>query len=110
MEITINQAPSDITVVAIIGDIDGKTSLTAQEKVMPLVKDNCKLLLNMSEVDHMSSAGLRFILSLQRRLPKNANLVVVGLSKEIRDTMRVTGFLDVFTVRDNVTEGLQVLN
>jgi anti-sigma B factor antagonist len=33
----------------------------------------------------------------------------VGLGEEIKDTMSVTGFLNFFTTRDTVDEGLQAL-
>jgi anti-sigma B factor antagonist len=100
----------EITVVAISGELDGKTAPVAQEKVLPLVEPGCKLLLDMSEVPYMSSAGLRMMLLIYRQVTANdGQSVLVGLSEEIQDTMEVTGFLNYFEVRDSYDAGLEAL-
>lgn len=109
MEIS-TQEINGVHVVAITGDIDASTAPEVQDKVLPLVDDGSKLLLDMSGVPYMSSAGLRALLSLYRQASaKNAALVLVGLSEEITDTMTVTGFLDFFATAPNQDEGLAKL-
>ena len=64
----------------------------------------------MSGVEYMSSAGLRMLLSMYRQISRqNGSIVLVGLGEEIKDTMSVTGFLNFFTIRDTVDEGLKAL-
>ena len=47
----------------------------------------------------MSSAGLRTLLTLQRKtVDMGVDLVLVGVSTEIADTMKVTGFYQFFKV------------
>jgi anti-sigma B factor antagonist len=101
----------DVTVVAIAGELDGKTAPVAQETVLPLAAPGCKLLIDMSEVPYMSSAGLRMMLLIYRQVSANdGQSVLVGLSEEIKDTMEVTGFLDYFEVRDTFDAGLEALS
>lgn len=110
MEIAVTQAKNpELTLVAISGDLDGKTSPQAQDKVMPLVKDNALLILDLAKVAYMSSAGLRFLLSIGQQLPDTARMVLVGLSQQLMDTMRVTGFLELFEVADTLEQGKAVL-
>jgi anti-sigma B factor antagonist len=110
MEITVTQATNPaLTLVAISGDLDGKTSSQAQDQVMPLVRENAHLVLDMAKVAYMSSAGLRFLLSIGRQLPDTARMVLVGLSQQLMDTMRVTGFLELFEVADNLEQGKAAL-
>ncbi|HEX2909311.1 MAG TPA: anti-sigma factor antagonist [Chloroflexia bacterium] len=105
-----NQLPdTTLTVVAISGELDGKTSPLAQDKVMPLVRENSQLILDLAKVAYMSSAGLRFLLSIGRQLPDTARMVLVGLSQQLMDTMRVTGFLELFEVADTLEQGKAAL-
>jgi len=100
----------EITMVRLTGDIDGSTAPIAQGKILPLAAPNCRILLDMSKVPYMSSAGLRMLLSTYRQLAaKNGHIVLVGLSEEIQDTMSVTGFLKFFTTCTTVESGLEAL-
>jgi len=109
MEINV-KSMEQVTVVEIAGDIDSNTAPQAQERILPLVQPGSKLLLDMSGVEYMSSAGLRVLLSMYRQVSRqNGGMVLVGLAEEIKDTMSITGFLNFFTTRDTVDEGLRAL-
>lgn len=100
----------DVTVVEMAGDIDANTAPTVQKEVLPLAQPGSKILLDMTKVPYTSSAGLRLLLSLYRQVTGNdGQLVLVGLSEEIQDTMSITGFLDFFTRCDDVDAGLKTL-
>jgi anti-sigma B factor antagonist len=109
MEINVKSS-GQVTVVEISGDINSNTAPQAQERILPLVQPESKILLDMSGVEYMSSAGLRMLLSVYRQISRgDGGIVLVGLSEEIKDTMSVTGFLNFFTTRDTMDEGLQAL-
>lgn len=109
MDININKV-QDITVVEMAGDIDANTAPSVQEKVLPLAAPNSKILMDMTQVPYMSSAGLRMLLSLYRQVSAlDGKVVLVGLSEEIQDTMSVTGFLDFFITCETQDSGLEVL-
>jgi anti-sigma B factor antagonist len=109
MEINV-QSIGQVTVVEISGEIDSNTAPQAQERLLPLVQPGAKILLDMSGVEYMSSAGLRMLLSMYRQISRqNGGIVLVGLTEEIKDTMSITGFLNFFTTRDTVDEGLNAL-
>lgn len=92
------------------GDIDGRSAPQVQETLLPLVSENCKILLDMSHVTYMSSAGLRILLLLYRQISDNAGRVVlVGLPEKIWDTMSITGFLDFFEAYATIPEGMAAL-
>lgn len=100
----------DVKVAELIGDIDSATAPEVQSKILSLVDSGTKILLDMSQVSYMSSAGLRILLSLFRQTTaKNGKLVLVGLSEDLEDTMSVTGFLSFFTTSKTVEEGLAAL-
>jgi anti-sigma B factor antagonist len=100
----------EVAIVELTGDIDASTAPKIQAQVLPLIESNKKILLDLSDVAYMSSAGLRVLLSLYRQTTaKNGNLVLVGLSEDIEDTMSVTGFLNLFTVCKTLDLGLAAL-
>jgi anti-sigma B factor antagonist len=99
-----------VTVVAISGELDGKTSLLAQEQIVPLCQAGGKVVLDMSHVTYMSSAGLRLMLLLYRQVSAaNGRMVLVGLSEDLEDTMSATGFLAYFTPYDTLDAGVAAL-
>lgn len=99
-----------VTIAELSGNIDAKTTPEIQEKVLSIVKPDSKIILDLSQVEYMSSAGLRMLLLLYRTAKaQKGNLILVGLQEEIKDTMSVTGFLDFFTTCDTVESGLAML-
>ena len=109
MEVTIS-AIDDTAVLEISGDIDGKTAPDLQEQILQRLEPGGKILLDMSQVDFMSSAGLRVLLTTYRQATQNkSKVVLVGLSEEIQDMMSATGFLAFFTTSDSVEAGLQAI-
>ncbi len=110
MEITKSQQQG-IPIIHLAGDIDGRTAPQVQEAILPSLQANCLLLLEMSRVTFMSSAGLRVLLLLYRQMnDSNCQVALVGLPEMIRDTMSITGFLDFFTTYDTLEEGVATLH
>lgn len=110
MDITA-QTVEDKTIVILSGELDGKSAPAAQEQIMPSCKPGCKLLLDMSQVSYMSSAGLRLMLSLHRHITTvQGSLVLVGLSDDLQDTMSATGFLAYFTTSATLEDGQALLD
>jgi len=97
-------------IIRLIGEIDAASAAVVQQKVMPLSVPGCKLVLDLTNVAYMSSAGLRMLLSIYRQISGNqGRIVLVGLSDELKDTMSMTGFLGYFTVCDSLDAGLQTI-
>lgn len=109
MEINITDS-DQIKIIEVSGDIDANTAPTAQQEILPVAKAGSPILLDLSEVPYMSSAGLRVLLSVYRQVTaEEIPFVLVGLSEEIQDTMSVTGLLDFFTICETRTAGLDQL-
>ena len=109
MEVAIKEI-ENITVVEIVGDVDGKSAPEAQKQILPLIVPGGRILLDMTGVPYMSSAGLRMLLSAYRQATASKGyLVLVGLADEVRDTMSATGFLSYFITHPTVETGLEEL-
>ena len=109
MDVTIKTV-EQVNLVEIVGDIDGKSAPQAQEQILALIGPGSRILLDMSGVEYMSSAGLRMLLSSYRQVSSNDGQIgLVGLSEDIQDTMSATGFLRFFTTYETVEDGLAAL-
>ena len=100
-----------VKIAVLKGDIDTKSASPVTEEILPLIEPNSKIILDMTGVQYMSSAGLRMLLSVFRQSEaKDGKLVLVGLSEDLEDTMSITGFLDFFVTTKTLEEGLEVLS
>ena len=109
MTVNIREAQG-VHVVELSGELDANTSPVAQQQILPLATEGSRLLLDLSGVSFMSSAGLRLLLSTYRQVGTQKGAVALaGLSEELKDTMSMTGFLSFFTVYDTTEEGLRAL-
>lgn len=106
MEITLNEEQG-MVIVQLTGEIDGKTAPEAQAQITTKLTDGVRLLMNMSQVPYMSSAGLRMLLLVYRQVTaKHGCVVLVGLNDDIKDTMEATGFLEHFKTFPSQEEGI----
>ena len=99
-----------ITVATLFGELDGRTAPLVQEQLLTLPQPHERVLLDMSGVSYISSAGLRALLMLYRQMAANdGQVALAGLTESIKDVMSVTGFLEFFAAYDTLEEGLAAL-
>lgn len=99
-----------VSLIDLVGDVDGGTAPLVQADVLAAAEPGVKMILNMSQVGYMSSAGLRMLLSVYRQVSmQEGKVILVGLAEEIQDTMSVTGFLDFFTTTDTLEQAFTAL-
>lgn len=100
----------DATVAEIEGELDGSTAPLAQQQVLGALKPGRPVILDLTNVPYMSSAGLRMLLSTYRQVTNTGGQIVfVGVVDEIKDTMEVTGFLKFFTLADSLDDAMATL-
>lgn len=94
----------DHTVVWVNGRVDVVTAPELQRDLDRRLVD-CKLVvLELSGVDYLSSAGLRVLLTLVRRPGKALRLC--SLTPAVADVLEVSGLLPVFTVVATLEQAL----
>jgi anti-sigma B factor antagonist len=99
-----------VTVITLDGELDSGTAPRVHEQLGELVPAHGAVLIDMSRVFYMSSAGLRVLLLVHRQAQRtNAKLALAGPPEDIRAVMAATGFLSFFTVVDTVQTGVATL-
>lgn len=98
----------DISVVSIDGSLDTNTSKEAGEQFDKLLADgNIKLLVDLSSLDYISSAGLRVLLSTTKKLkPLKGEMRICGLNETVNEIFEISGFTMIFNVLKTAEEAM----
>ncbi|MBQ8119771.1 MAG: STAS domain-containing protein [Ruminococcus sp.] len=84
--------------IAISGRVD-TTTAPALENELKDSYDSCEaLVLDFADVEYISSAGLRVLLSAQKVMSKKGGMKLVNVSRDIMEIFEVTGFTDILTI------------
>lgn len=67
----------------------------AFEENMEVSKD---LILDMKELEYISSAGLRVLLAAQKKMNQAGKMKLTGVSDEVMEVFEITGFADILTI------------
>ena len=57
------------------------------------------LVLDFKGVDYISSAGLRVLLSAQKKMNTQGSMELVNVSESVMDIFEMTGFADILVIR-----------
>jgi anti-anti-sigma factor len=99
----------DVTVVALAGRFDAQSAGDAEDTLKAALEaDAKKILVDMNEVEYISSAGLRVLLSTAKKLAGvSGKLVLCGLKPYVREVFEVAGFTTIFMILPDVDEGVK---
>ena len=101
----------EVVVITVDGALDSGTASGVQADLERLMPDRGQILIDLSQTDYMSSAGLRVLLLAHRRAQgTGARITLAGLNPEVREVMSATGFLGFFEVCDTVEEAMGALS
>ena len=97
-----------ITVVEVKGRIDSTTAPALGERLTAnLQAAKVRLLLDLSRLEYISSAGFRILLLAAKRADEaGSRLVLCGVSGKVRQLFDLGGFLDLFTIVGSREEGI----
>ena len=109
MELKVDKK-SGITVIGIIGDLDGSSAETAQKEISENIAPGCSLIFNMEKCTFISSAGLRVLLVSAKHIKReNGKGALAGLSGDIKDVMEMTGFDHIFNNYDTISKAIEAV-
>jgi anti-anti-sigma factor len=95
-------------VVQIKGELDTGSSPEAHKQLDRMREQGAKkILLDMAELDFISSAGLRVLLATAQELKQNGgDLRVCSLNESVKEVFNISGFRTLLMVLENETEAL----
>ncbi len=101
---------SDVIVASISGPLDDAYADEVHAGIIPMLLDGQPLLLDFTDVPHVSRGGLATMLAIYRQAQAiDGKVCVVGLSGELHLALTATGFLRFFVVADDIETGVLAL-
>lgn len=107
MDISINKS-GQVSVVVIRGQIDATTSKAAEDRLVELINaGERRLVLDLGQLDYISSVGLRVLILVAKRLKQAEGAVAIcALQPSVQELFEIAGFDAVFRIFDTQGEAV----
>lgn len=80
------------------GRLDTNTSPALEAELKRSVDGVKELIFDFSDVEYISSAGLRILLAAQKVMNRQGSMKLTGVSAEVMEVFEITGFSDILTI------------
>ena len=84
--------------IALEGRLDTTTSPQLEGELRTAVDGIKELVFDLSNLDYVSSAGLRVLLAAQKVMNRQGSMVIRSVKPEIMEIFDVTGFTDLLDI------------
>lgn len=96
---TINKIKEDnILTVQVEGRLDTTTAPDLENELSDALEGITELVLDFENLEYISSAGLRVLLSTQKKMNAQGSMKVVKVNETVNEVFEVTGFSDILTI------------
>jgi len=100
----------DVLKFSLTGRLD---TLTAPdfEKCIPLLDSSIhEVVVDCTQLDYISSAGLRVLLMFRKKLGSEGILKVTGVNAVVKETLTMTGFSNMITVESSASDDVKAIH
>ena len=100
MAVTIDEDKSGaVTIASISGRLDGSTASELDDRLSAMVVPGVRLVLDMSGLDYVSSAGLRVFLKIAKQTKAaKGRLALSGITETVLKVFEISGFTAIFNI------------
>ena len=86
--------------LSVVGRLDTETAPQFDEEFKNVDQDVTELVVNMGQLEYVSSAGLRALLAAHKAMAKRGgSMVVTNVGEVVNEVFEVTGFSDILTIQ-----------
>lgn len=96
-------------IIYIKGRLDAITASEFDRYVTSIFDDFNKIvIINLSNLEYISSAGLRSILAFAKQLKsKDSKIIFTDLKGSVKDVFKISGFYSIFEIFESETDALK---
>ncbi len=98
MKIDLKKEEKKLT-IKLDGKLDTNTSPELDSKMSELEGVE-EVIIDMKDLDYISSAGLRVLLSMQKVMNKQGKMTIINVCDNVMDIFEVTGFSDILDIEE----------
>ena len=97
MQINYNRETEKLT-VAPVGRLDTATAPEFEKTLGEILDGVTDLVLDMTGVEYVSSAGLRVILKVQKVMFNQGKMKLIGVNESVMEVFEITGFSNILKI------------
>jgi anti-anti-sigma factor len=99
----------DILIITPSGRLDSLSAPAFEAQLLEKLTQHQRLVLDLSQLDYISSAGLRVLLLVAKRIKQIDGLFVLsGPRPQLREVFEISGFMTILDIRPSMEEALAV--
>ena len=109
----INESNSgNAVIIQSVGRIDTNTSTEFEEKLVEILdRSETNIVVDLSEIDYVSSAGLRVFLMAAKKLKiLSGNFILASMNDHIKEVFDISGFTPIFTITPDTASAVNAIN
>ena len=89
---------AEVTTIEIVGRLDTTTAPELDKTINENTADVKNLVFNFKGLEYISSAGIRVLLSAQKKMQKVGTMKLINVCEEVMEVFEMTGFSDILTI------------
>lgn len=89
---------NDAVTLIVSGRLDTQTAPELENELDSILFGLKELIFDMTNLEYVSSAGLRVILKAQKAMNAQGSMKLTGVNDNIMEVFDITGFLDILTI------------
>jgi|JFJP01.1.fsa_nt_gi anti-anti-sigma factor len=98
---------NDLLIMSLTGRLDSTTSPDFEKQILSRLGEHSHLVLDFSDLDYISSAGLRVLLLAAKKIKQaSGSLILCALKEHLREVFEISGFLTILDVRPSLADAL----
>ena len=96
----VEERNNDVLTLKIEGRLDTTTAPTLEKTINEILDGVTELILDMNQLTYVSSAGLRVLLSTQKKMNKIGTMKLIGVCEDVMEVFEMTGFVDILNIEN----------
>ena len=89
---------ADAAIICVAGRLDTTTAPALDKTINEDINGVSHLILDIKDIDYISSAGLRVLLSAQKKMQKIGSMKVLNVCPAVMEVFEMTGFADILVI------------
>lgn len=110
-----HERAGEVAIVKLAGRLDSSAAQSAEESFARMLGDGApqpapRLAIDLSRLDYISSAGLRVLLVVAKKVQQaKGKMVLFGLIPNVREVFAVSGFDKIFAIQSDAAAAVAAL-
>ena len=89
---------AEATIIEVAGRLDTMTASSLDKAINEDIGEVKNLVLDLKNLEYISSAGLRVLLGAQKKMQKIGSMKVTNVCEAVMEVLEMTGFADILVI------------